>query len=112
MLEQKVLLTKYQGTVALMGCCCCSLQPAVAPNAEDQEALLTVRGIWSIVQPNLSQQRDSKQTQQIWDEIYPLLPELLPGLSLTGKSLGVLACWHIWILCCVCASALQLASLI
>lgn len=73
-------------------CCCCSLQPAVAPNAEDQEALLTVRGIWSLLQPNLSLQRDSQQSQQVWDEIYPLVPELLPGLGLTGKCLGMPAC--------------------
>lgn len=69
---------------------CCSLQPAVAPNAEDEEALLTVRGIWSLLQPNLNRQRDSQQTQQFWDELYPLLPELLPGLSLTGMP----CCWE------------------
>ncbi|KAL3139585.1 hypothetical protein ABBQ38_003904 [Trebouxia sp. C0009 RCD-2024] len=65
-----------------------SLQPAVAPNAEDQEALLTVRGIWSLLQPNLSLQRDSQQSQQVWDEIYPLVPELLPGLGLTVEMFG------------------------
>jgi len=63
---------------------CCSLQPAVAPNAEDQEALLTVRGIWSILQPEFRQQLDGNQRQRVWEEIYPLLPELLPGLSLIG----------------------------
>jgi len=67
---------------------CCSLQPAVAPNAEDQEALLTVRGIWSILQPEFRQQLDGNQRQRVWEEVYPLLPELLPellpGLSLIG----------------------------
>ena len=63
---------------------CCSLQPAVAPNDEDQEALLTVRGIWTILQPNFRQQLDGNQRQRVWEEIYPLLPELLPGLSLIG----------------------------
>ena len=67
-------------------CCCCSLQPAVAPDAEDQEALLTVRGIWSLLQPNLGSQQDDKQKQQVWNEIYPLIPELLPGLGLTGET--------------------------
>ena len=65
---------------------CCSLQPAVAPNAEDQEALLTVRGIWALLQPNINQQLDGNQRERIWDEIYPLLPELLPGLLLTGMA--------------------------
>ena len=63
---------------------CCSLQPAVAPNDEDQEALLTVHGIWTILQPNFRQQLDGNQRQRVWEEIYPLLPELLPGLSLIG----------------------------
>jgi hypothetical protein len=63
---------------------CCSLQPAVAPNDEDQEALLTVRGIWSILQPNFRWQLEGDQRQRVWEEIYPLLPELLPGLSLIG----------------------------
>ncbi|KAA6425975.1 MAG: eyespot assembly ABC1 kinase family [Trebouxia sp. A1-2] len=62
-----------------------SLQPAVAPNDEDQEALLTVRGIWSILQPNFRQQLDGNQRQRVWEEIYPLLPELLPGLSLIAE---------------------------
>lgn len=63
---------------------CCSLQPAVAPNDEDQEALLTVRGIWTILQPNFRWQLEGDQRQRVWGEIYPLLPELLPGLSLIG----------------------------
>ena len=69
--------------------CCCSLQPAVTPNAEDQEALLTVRGIWSLLQPNSGLQQDGQQGRKLWDEIYPLLPELLPGLGLTGKHYAV-----------------------
>ena len=67
--------------------CVCRLQPAVEPNAEDQEALTTVRGIWDIVQPGFLQQSDDKQRQQLWDELMPLLPELLPGLGLTGTPL-------------------------
>ena len=75
---------------------CCSLQPAVAPNAEDQEALLTVRGIWSILQPSFNQQLDGNQRQQVWDELYPILPELLPGLGLTGMAEpAVYNRWHI-----------------
>ncbi|KAL0055837.1 hypothetical protein WJX82_004897 [Trebouxia sp. C0006] len=62
-----------------------SLQPAVAPNDEDQEALLTVRGIWSILQPNFRWQLEGDQRQRVWEEIYPLLPELLPGLSLIAE---------------------------
>ena len=65
----------------------CSLQPAVQPNEEDQQALLTVRGIYDIVQPGFSQDRDDVQRRQLWNELWSLLPEILPGLGLTGKAL-------------------------
>ena len=67
--------------------CSCRLQPAVAPKAEDQEALSTVRGIWSILQPGLNEQLDGNQRQRLWNELMSLLPDILPGLGLTGEQL-------------------------
>ena len=67
--------------------CSCRLQPAVAPKAEDQEALSTVRGIWSILQPGLNEQLDGNQRQRVWNELMSLLPDILPGLGLTGEQL-------------------------
>ena len=51
-----------------------------------------MRGIWTILQPNLNQQLDSQRRQQVWNELTSLLPEILPGLGLTGfSSFGHLA---------------------
>ena len=60
------------------------LEPAVALQAQDEEALTTVRGIWSVLQPGLNQQLDGDRRQRLWNELTSLLPDILPGLGLTG----------------------------
>ena len=53
---------------------------------EDEEALTTIRGIFAIIEggPFQVNQMMSGGAWSVWTELYPLLPELLPGVLHTG----------------------------
>ena len=71
----------------------CRLAPVVQPTAEDQEALYNARSLLGLVNPPrpaggvpdpANFRRDLAQAQKLARELQPLLPELLPGILLTG----------------------------
>ncbi|KAK9866008.1 hypothetical protein WJX84_009124 [Apatococcus fuscideae] len=65
------------------------LQPIVKVTPEDQEALTMVRAISSLLPPSSSSTLSpaSPASGQLAAELYPLLVEVLPGLSRTGELL-------------------------
>ena len=77
------------------------LAPSIAPTEDDQEALTTARTLLSLlqVQPAAGLPQDPATWQraaQLARELQPLLPELLPGIAVTGKPLlpGTLLFWQ------------------
>ncbi len=64
----------------------CRLQPAVTVTQEDEEALTTIRGIFAILEGGPFQINSMMNggAWSVWTELYPLLPELLPGVLHTG----------------------------
>ena len=65
------------------------------PTAEDQEALYNARSLLGLVNPPrpaggipdpANFRRDLAQAQKLATELQPLLPELLPGILLTGAA--------------------------
>ncbi|KAK9823974.1 hypothetical protein WJX72_006718 [[Myrmecia] bisecta] len=62
------------------------LAPAVAPTEEDEEALTTIRGILDLLARLPPPEPASGQRAlAAWSELYPMLPELLPGVARTGE---------------------------
>ena len=66
------------------------LAPSIAPTEDDQEALTTARTLLSLlqVQPAAGLPQDPATWQraaQLARELQPLLPELLPGIAVTGE---------------------------
>ena len=61
---------------------------------EDEEALTTIRGIFAIVEggPFQVNQMMGGGAWSVWTELYPLLPELLPGVLHTGVAGRGMSC--------------------
>ena len=65
-----------------------SMEPAVALTKEDRQALSTLRTILDLIQPSLmagipSVATAGRNTLRMAGEMFPMLPELLPGVQVT-----------------------------
>lgn len=72
---------------------CGRFAPSLAPTKEDQEALSAARTLVGILQTQPGSRGPTDSTSlrtavQLAQELQPLLPDILPGIAVTGEARG------------------------